>query len=233
MAPAPILSASPPSLNGVKMASRTSNGLMTPNGLEAGNPTWKHKDGKINKVCCIGAGYVGGPTCAVMANRIPSVKVTVVDLDSSRIDAWNSNSLPFYEPDLEPIVRLARDGAPGDRRANLFFTTGIEEAIREADIIFISVNTPIKRYGLGAGRASDLAFVESASRMIAEESTTDKIIVEKSTVPCRTADNIRAILDASKRPGVHFDILSNPEFLAEGTAIRDLLSPDRVLSTLR
>jgi len=171
----------------------------------------------------------GGPTSAVLASRIPSIKVTVVDLNAKRIAAWNSDNLPIYEPKLAQIVKSARDGVPGKREPNLFFSTELDEAIAAADMIFVSVNTPTKRTGIGAGRASDLSYVESAARKIAEVAKTNKIVVEKSTVPCRTAESIRDILTVNGKPGVRFDILCNPEFLAEGTAISDLLYPDRIL----
>lgn len=154
--------------------------------------------------------------------------MTVVDLSESRIAAWKSAALPIYEPGLYEVVEVARDGTDG-RVPNFHFSTDISTAIQEADLIFIAVNTPTKTEGLGAGGASDLAYVESAARHIAEVATSDKIIVEKSTVPCGTAENIREILDAHASPDVHFDILSNPEFLAEGTAINDLQKPDRIL----
>lgn len=156
------------------------------------------------------------------------VECTVVDLNQKRIDAWNSENLPIYEPNLAQVVKVARDGTP-DRKPNLFFTTDVKTAIAAADIVFVSVNTPTKSTGTGAGRASDLGYLESAVRMIAEVSTTDKIVVEKSTVPCRTAESIRDILSANGKPGVRFDVLSNPEFLAEGTAITNLVNPDRIL----
>ncbi|KAK9466233.1 UDP-glucose/GDP-mannose dehydrogenase family, NAD binding domain-containing protein [Lipomyces arxii] len=177
---------------------------------------------KISKICCIGAGYVGGPTCAVIAYRSPDVTVTIVDLNQARIDAWNSDNLPIYEPGLEEVVKAVRG-------KNLFFTTDVDTSIREADLVFVSVNTPTKKSGVGAGYAADLGWVESATRHIAKVSTSDKIVVEKSTVPCRTAVSMRKILDSNGKPGCKFDILSNPEFLAEGTAIKDLLAPDRVL----
>ena len=167
-----------------------------------------------------------------MANRIPHIKFTVVDLNSRRIKDWKSqddHALPIYEPRLAEVLRPARDGIPGEREPNLFFTTDIDEAIAEADTIFVSVNTPTKVHGLGAGSASDLNYIESAVRRIAKVATTDKIIVEKSTVPCRTAESISDIFSANGRPGVNFEILSNPEFLAEGTAITNLLEPDRIL----
>ncbi|EME40967.1 hypothetical protein DOTSEDRAFT_74500 [Dothistroma septosporum NZE10] len=182
----------------------------------------------VKNICCIGAGYVGGPTSAVIAKENPDVSVTVVDLSEARIAAWKSPALPIYEPGLYEVVEVARDGTDG-RQPNFHFSTNISKAIDEADLIFIAVNTPTKTEGLGAGGASDLAFVESAARHIAEVATSDKIIVEKSTVPCGTADNIREILDAHASPDIHFDILSNPEFLAEGTAMNDLQRPDRIL----
>ncbi|KZV75635.1 UDP-glucose dehydrogenase [Peniophora sp. CONT] len=178
----------------------------------------------VKKICCIGAGYVGGPTCAVIALKCPNVQVTIVDLNQARVDAWNSPEfkLPIYEPGLVEVVKQARG-------RNLFFSTDVDTAIAEADLIFVSVNTPTKKSGVGAGYAADLAYVESATRRIAEISTSSKIVVEKSTVPCRTAESMRTILEANSKPGCHFDILSNPEFLAEGTAIDDLFAPDRVL----
>jgi len=174
------------------------------------------------KICCIGAGYVGGPTCSVIAFKCPDIKVTICDLNADRIAQWNSQVLPIYEPGLEEVVFAARG-------RNLFFTADVEAAILEADIIFVSVNTPTKKSGIGAGYAADLAYIESATRMIARISQSSKIVVEKSTVPCKTAHSMRMILDANSKPGVRFDILSNPEFLAEGTAIEDLFHPDRVL----
>ncbi|KAF2096223.1 nucleotide sugar dehydrogenase [Rhizodiscina lignyota] len=184
--------------------------------------------GRITKICCIGAGYVGGPTCAVTANKNPDVSVTVVDLSESRIAAWNSSTLPIYEPGLWEQVQGARDGG-ADRPQNLFFSTDIDKAIDEAELIFVSVNTPTKTMGAGAGLGSDTSYVEMAIRKIAQVATSDKIVVEKSTVPVRTAETMREILKAIGKPGVHFEVLSNPEFLAEGTAIRDLLAPDRIL----
>lgn len=159
-------------------------------------------------VCCIGAGYVGGPTCAMIAAKCPDVKVTVVDLSEKRIAAWNTDDLPIYEPGLLEVVKTARG-------RNLFFSTDVDGAIRESDIIFVSVNTPTKLTGMGAGAAADLKFIERATRQIAQVATSSKIVVEKSTVPCKTAESMRAILEANSRPGIHFQILSNPEFLAE------------------
>jgi len=176
----------------------------------------------VKKICCIGAGYVGGPTCAVVALKCPNIQVTIVDLNQARIDAWNSDHLPIYEPGLDDVVKSCRG-------KNLFFSTDVDKAIEEADLIFVSVNTPTKKSGIGAGFAADLNYLQLATRRIAEVSTTSKIVVEKSTVPCRTADAMRTILEANSKPGCKFDILSNPEFLAEGTAIADLFAPDRVL----
>ncbi|KAK5948921.1 hypothetical protein OHC33_010007 [Knufia fluminis] len=183
----------------------------------------------IKSICCIGGGYVGGPSGAVIANRAPSTKVTVVDVNSDRIDAWNSTKLPVYEPYLYDLVAIARDGIPGQREPNLFFSTQVDEAIREADLIFVGVNTPTKTSGLGAGKASDLGWLEMATRRIARCADHDTIVIEKSTVPCGTAQDMQEILKANAKPGVQFEVLSNPEFLAEGTAISNLLCPDRVL----
>ncbi|KZT22934.1 nucleotide sugar dehydrogenase [Neolentinus lepideus HHB14362 ss-1] len=179
---------------------------------------------QVKKICCIGAGYVGGPTCAVIALKCPDIIVTIVDLNQARIDAWNSKdfSLPIYEPGLEDVVRQARG-------RNLFFSSDVDKGIREADLIFVSVNTPTKKNGVGAGFAADLNYVELATRRIAAVAESSKIVVEKSTVPCRTAESMRTILEANSKPNCKFQILSNPEFLAEGTAIDDLFSPDRVL----
>lgn len=178
----------------------------------------------IKNICCIGAGYVGGPTMAVIAQKCPHIKVTVVDLNEKRIAAWNdsdTNNIPVYEPGLDEVVAEARG-------RNLFFTTEVDKAIEEADMIFISVNTPTKTYGVGKGMAADLKYIELCARQIARVAKTDKIVVEKSTLPVRTASAIKDILDHTGN-GVQFQILSNPEFLAEGTAVADLLAPDRVL----
>ncbi|XP_070542026.1 UDP-glucose 6-dehydrogenase-like [Ptychodera flava] len=178
---------------------------------------------EVTRICCIGAGYVGGPTCSVIAMQCPQIQVTVVDLSESRIAAWNSNHLPIYEPGLQEVVLKCR-------HKNLHFSTDVEPAIREADLIFISVNTPTKTFGLGKGRAADLKYIEAAARSIAEVvDTGKKIVVEKSTVPVRAAESIQRILKANKKAGVKYQVLSNPEFLAEGSAIKDLLNPDRVL----
>ncbi len=178
----------------------------------------------IKKICCIGAGYVGGPTMAVIAQKCPAIQVTVVDLNEARIAAWNDSDLdklPIYEPGLAEIVGQVRG-------KNLFFSTEVDKAIEEADMIFISVNTPTKTYGLGKGMAADLKYIELCARTIARVAKTDKIVIEKSTLPVRTAAAIKSILDHTGN-GVQFQILSNPEFLAEGTAVKDLLAPDRVL----
>lgn len=179
---------------------------------------------KIKKICCIGAGYVGGPTMSVIAQKCPEIQVTVVDLNTARIAAWNDEdvkNIPIYEPGLSEVVGEARG-------RNLFFSTDVEAAIAEAEMIFISVNTPTKTYGAGKGMAADLKFIELCARQIAKVSTSDKIVVEKSTLPVRTAEAIKSILDNTGN-GVRFQILSNPEFLAEGTAVQDLLNPDRIL----
>ncbi len=176
------------------------------------------------KITCIGAGYVGGPTMAVIAEKCPDIEVTIVDINPQRIADWNDedlNKLPVYEPGLAEVVKNARN-------RNLFFSTDVEGAIRKADIIFISVNTPTKTYGIGKGMAADLKYVELCARQIAEVATENKIVVEKSTLPVRTAQSIKTILSNNTK-GVKFQILSNPEFLAEGTAIQDLFEPDRVL----
>ncbi|HET7361249.1 MAG TPA: nucleotide sugar dehydrogenase [Salinimicrobium sp.] len=178
----------------------------------------------IKNICCIGAGYVGGPTMAVIAQKCPKINVTVVDINEKRIAQWNDsdvNKIPIYEPGLSEIVKEARG-------RNLFFSTDIDEAIDKADMIFISVNTPTKTYGIGKGMAADLKFIELCARQIARVSKNDKIVVEKSTLPVRTAAALKNILDNTGN-GVKFQILSNPEFLAEGTAIEDLNNPDRVL----
>ena len=173
------------------------------------------------KICCIGAGYVGGPTMAMIAHKCKEHTVTVVDINQARIDAWNSDKLPIFEPGLEEIVQ-------GARNTNLFFSTDVDKAIREAEMIFLSVNTPTKTYGVGAGRAADLRYIEKCARKIAEVAEDDKIVVEKSTLPVRTAESVKRILESNSN-GRKFQILSNPEFLAEGTAIADLEAPDRVL----
>ncbi len=186
---------------------------------------------KIKNICCIGAGYVGGPTMSVFADKCPEITINVVDLNSKRIEEWNEKDLtklPIYEPGLTKIISRCRD-------RNLFFSTDIERNLEKADMIFISVNTPTKKSGIGAGKASDLSYVEASTRQIAKHAKTNTIIVEKSTLPVRTADTIKKILfnvDAcndNSEIKKNFDILSNPEFLSEGNAIKDLESPDRVL----
>ncbi|MCO4820746.1 MAG: nucleotide sugar dehydrogenase [Flavobacteriaceae bacterium] len=179
---------------------------------------------KVKNICCIGAGYVGGPTMAVIARECPHIKVTVVDINAPRIEAWNDEDLtklPVFEPGLDDIIKEARG-------RNLFFSTEVDKAIDEAEMIFISVNTPTKTYGKGKGMAADLKYIELCARQIARVSKTNKIVVEKSTLPVRTASAIKSILDNTGND-VQFEILSNPEFLAEGTAVTDLLNPDRVL----
>lgn len=179
---------------------------------------------KITKITCIGAGYVGGPTMAVIAQQCPHIKVTVVDMNEKRIAAWNDpdlSKLPVYEPGLDEVVAAARG-------RNLFFSTNVNEAISEAQMIFMAVNTPTKTFGVGKGMAADLKFVELCARQIASVAKDDKIIVEKSTLPVRTAESIKTILE-SESTGLTFKVLSNPEFLAEGTAIQDLYKSDRVL----
>merc|ERR1712176_1742044 len=176
---------------------------------------------RLHKICCIGAGYVGGPTCATIALKCPHVKVTIVDLNEQRIAAWNSDSLPIYEPGLDEVVKQCRG-------RNLFFSTDVKGSIQAADIIFASVNTPTKIQGVGAGRAADLRFIESVGRTVAEHANCSKIIIEKSTVPVKTAEALERVV-ASNQGSHTFWILSNPEFLAEGTAMKDLSAPDRVL----
>jgi UDPglucose 6-dehydrogenase len=158
---------------------------------------------------------------AMIALKAPSIQVTVVDMNAARIAAWNSDTLPIYEPGLDEVVKQSRG-------KNLFFSTDVVGTIQAADIIFVAVNTPTKTYGVGAGRAADLRYIESVARTIAEVATTPKIIVEKSTIPVKTAEAIKEILSANTK-GIKFSVLSNPEFLAEGTAVADLISPDRVL----
>lgn len=175
----------------------------------------------MTKICCIGAGYVGGPTMAMIARQCPDVQVNVVDINEKRIEAWKTDELPIYEPGLLEVVQEARG-------RNLFFSTDVDQGIRDADIVFVSVNTPTKTFGEGAGCASDLQYWELCARRIKEVSTSDKIIVEKSTLPVRTAEAMERVLHAGDNP-VHFEVLSNPEFLAEGTAVSDLENPDRVL----
>ena len=178
---------------------------------------------KINNICCIGAGYVGGPTMAVIALKCPNIKVTVVDVNSEKISAWNGplGNLPVYEPGLKEVIQKTRN-------INLFFSNEIDKAINESEMIFMAVNTPTKTEGKGAGKAADLKYIKQSAEKIAEVATDNKIVVEKSTLPVRTAEKIKEILDKNDK-GVQFEILSNPEFLAEGTAIEDLFKSDRVL----
>lgn len=173
------------------------------------------------RIACIGAGYVGGPTMAVIAMKCPQYKVNVVDVNEARIQAWQTDNLPIYEPGLLDVVKSARG-------RNLFFSTDIGAAIRESEIIFVSVNTPTKTFGEGAGKAADLQYWEKVAREILRESNSSKIVIEKSTLPVKTAQTMEDILNANGRK-YRFEVISNPEFLAEGTAIRDLLDPDRVL----
>ncbi len=173
------------------------------------------------KILCIGAGYVGGPTMAMIAAKCPQYKITVVDINAARIAAWQTDELPIYEPGLLDVVKKARG-------RNLFFSTDVDAGIYEADIIFVSVNTPTKTFGIGAGKAADLQYWELTARNILKVSDKSKIIVEKSTLPVRTAEAMSRILNSNEK-NIHFEVLSNPEFLAEGTAIRDLEAPDRVL----
>ena len=176
---------------------------------------------KITNILCIGAGYVGGPTMAMIAKKCPERRVTVVDVNESRIKAWQSDNLPIYEPGLANVVKETLN-------RNLFFSTDVDKAIEEADVIFVAVNTPTKTFGQGAGCAADLQYWEKTARQIKRCAKTDKIVVEKSTLPVRTAAAMQRVLSSGSN-GVHFEVLSNPEFLAEGTAIEDLECPDRVL----
>ncbi len=186
---------------------------------------------EINKICCIGAGYVGGPTMAIIADKCPHIIVNVVDINSERIEAWNNNDLsklPVYEPGLDEVIKRTRS-------KNLHFSCDIKNAVESADMVFISVNTPTKKRGEGAGKASDLKYVEACARQVALYASNHTIVVEKSTIPVRTAEVIKTILESvqhinEKNTKIKtFDVLSNPEFLAEGTAIKDLEFPDRVL----
>lgn len=172
-------------------------------------------------ILCIGAGYVGGPTMAMIAYKCPQYKVTCADINHERIAAWNSDELPIYEPGLDEIVKATRG-------RNLFFSADIPGCIRDNDIIFVSVNTPTKTFGIGCGEAADMQYWEKTARQILKNAQSSKIIIEKSTLPIKTALAMERILSSGPN-GVHFDVLSNPEFLAEGTAIKDLENPDRVL----
>lgn len=174
------------------------------------------------KICCMGAGYVGGPTMAVIASKCPKVLVTVVDINEEQIRAWNSEELPIFEPGLLDVVKKGRE------QKNLVFSTKVDEAINESDVVFVSVNTPTKLEGIGAGRAANIKNCELCARQIARVASKAKIVVEKSTVPVRTAESMRRVLAANDK-GLKFQVLSNPEFLAEGTAIDDLENPSRVL----
>ena len=178
---------------------------------------------EVKNICCIGAGYVGGPTMAVIALKCPHIKVTVVDANPEKIKAWNGPlaNLPVYEPGLAEVVEEARG-------RNLFFSEDIKGAIEKSEMIFMAVNTPTKTEGEGAGMAADLRYVEACAKDIANYAKSDKIVIEKSTLPVRTAEKIKEIL-VENSMGIHFEILSNPEFLAEGTAIQDLFKSDRVL----
>ena len=183
---------------------------------------------EIKKICCIGAGYVGGPTMAVIADNCHNIEIKVVDINKERIEKWNSNNLkelPIYEPGLSEIIKRRRG-------QNLYFTTQVENAIAEADMIFLSVNTPTKTHGIGAGKASDLKWIEASARQVSKYASGDTIVVEKSTLPVKTAETIKKILYDCKTTNndkKNFYVLSNPEFLAEGSAISDLQNPDRVL----
>nr|CDS34609.1 UDP glucose 6 dehydrogenase [Hymenolepis microstoma]CDS34614.2 UDP glucose 6 dehydrogenase [Hymenolepis microstoma] len=177
---------------------------------------------KVERICCVGAGYVGTPTSAVIALKCPEIQVTVVDVNSKRIAAWNSDKLPIKEPGLLEIVKACRG-------KNLHFSTDVEMHANEADIIFICVNTPTKSYGIGMGRAADLTTLESATRTLSACFTTSKVVVEKSTVPVRSAARVAELLNNQSPKNLEHTVLSNPEFLAEGTAIKDLLQPDRIL----
>ena len=178
---------------------------------------------QIKNICCIGAGYVGGPTMAVIAFKCPNIEVTVVDADTKKINEWNGplDRLPVYEPGLSEVIEKTRN-------RNLFFSNDIKGTIEKSEIIFMAVNTPTKTSGEGAGMAADLSNVEACAKDIRKYSKSDKIVIEKSTLPVRTAEKIKDILEENSN-GIKFEILSNPEFLAEGTAIQDLFKSDRVL----
>ena len=187
---------------------------------------------RVKNICCIGAGYVGGPTMSVIADRCPHITINVVDTNKFRINQWNDSdleNLPVYEPGLKEIIQRCRN-------KNLFFSVDVQKYIEEADMIFISVNTPTKTKGIGAGKASDLKWIEASARQIGKYAKGETIVVEKSTLPVKTAETIKEILLSTLKSGPEsngklnkFFILSNPEFLAEGTAINDLENPDRVL----
>jgi UDPglucose 6-dehydrogenase len=175
----------------------------------------------VKNILCIGAGYVGGPTMAVIAKHCPGIRVVVADINSSRVEAWQSGEPPIYEPGLKDVLAASLG-------KNLHFTADLEAAIPDADVIFVSVNTPTKMFGRGAGKAADLQYWEKTARTILQHAKGHTIVVEKSTLPVRTAEAMERILKTGNA-GARFDILSNPEFLAEGTAIADLERPDRVL----
>ena len=179
---------------------------------------------KVSKICCVGAGFVGGPTMAVIALKCPEIEITVVDINNEKIKAWNGdlNDLPVYEPGLSEIIDKVRG-------VNLFFSNDVDKAIEESEMIFMAVNTPTKTSGEGKGYAADLTYIERSAKQIAKVSKSDKIIIEKSTLPVRTAEKIKQILDSNKSSNINFEVISNPEFLAEGTAIDDLFKSDRVL----
>ncbi len=179
---------------------------------------------KVSKICCVGAGFVGGPTMAVIALKCPEIEITVVDINNEKIKAWNGdlNDLPVYEPGLSDIIDKVRG-------VNLFFSNDVDKAIEESEMIFMAVNTPTKTSGEGKGYAADLTYIERSAKQIAKVSKSDKIIIEKSTLPVRTAEKIKQILDSNKSSNINFEVISNPEFLAEGTAIDDLFKSDRVL----
>ena len=184
----------------------------------------KNKKMKVKSICCIGAGYVGGPTMAVIALKCPEIKVTVVDHNQKKIDLWNDSDLskiPVFEPGLAEIIEKTRN-------KNLFFSVNIDQAIEDSEMIFMAVNTPTKTSGLGAGMASDLKYVEKCAKNIRDAASSKKIVIEKSTLPVRTAEKIKEILNQNSK-GIDFEVLSNPEFLAEGTAINDLYKSDRVI----
>ena len=178
----------------------------------------------ISNICCIGAGFVGGPTMAVIALNCPEIKITVVDTNKEKIKLWNGDvdKLPVFEPGLSEIVSKVRG-------VNLFFSSDVEKAIENAEMIFLAVNTPTKSSGEGKGYAADLQYIESAAKLIAKVASNDKIVIEKSTLPVRTAEKLKEIIDLNKKENINFEIISNPEFLAEGTAINDLFKSDRVL----
>ena len=191
------------------------------NGRLASEKALCYVDFMNQNILCIGAGYVGGPTMAMIALKCPEIRVTVVDVNAQRVAAWNSDTLPIYEPGLDEVVRKCRG-------RNLFFSTEIQKGVEENDIIFVAVNTPTKTFGHGAGCAADLQYWEKTARLIHDCAKGDKIVIEKCTLPVRTAAAMSRILHSGRTPH-HFEVLSNPEFLAEGTAIADLESPDRVL----